>query len=116
MIWWLFQVDWDLNPIEQLLGAWLGDEATWDPSTRDKLTQDLQLLQQKIAECDEVCKCLSFTLHSPFSLYYAPNALLLQARLLLLLSENVADAGLFQAELDKYVVLAADCQKKLIIY
>jgi len=84
-------MNWDNTAAAKVLEKYLGDDATWDEEQRKKLTQELQLAEVKIAECTE-------------------------ARNILLEVKDLDEAAVYQKELDRYVLLAADCQRRLLLW
>ena len=84
-------VKWDNSNASAVLRSFLENENTWDDERRGQLLRELSISKTKMAEAKEAID-------------------------ILLEVEDYAEAAIYQAEHDKYLLLAADCQRQLILW
>jgi hypothetical protein len=84
-------VKWDNSNASAVLRSFLENENTWDEAKRAQFQRELSVCRMKMAEAKEAID-------------------------ILLEVEDYTEAAIYQAEHDKYLLLAADCQRQLILW
>jgi len=83
---------WDHERVTKVLSGYLIDEdVTWDPAKREQLLNEISIAKQRMADSKEAIE------------------------ILLEVKDN-EEAAIYQDEHDKYLHLAADCQRRLVIW